>query len=70
MRRGDFKISDRVVGKPPLTEGPVAGITVDHEKLGDNFFGALGWDLKDSVPPEAFLQELGGLENVIQDLYR
>jgi aldehyde:ferredoxin oxidoreductase len=69
MRRGDFTISDRIVGKPPLADGPLAGVTIDHEKLGDSFFGALGWDLKDAVPTKEFLQDIGGLENVIRDLY-
>jgi len=69
FRRRDFKISDRAVGKPPLQEGPLKGITVDNEKLADNFFGYLGWDLETAVPPRSFLEELGGLECVIADLY-
>ena len=69
MRRSDFKISDRIVGKPPLKEGPVANVTINNEKLGDNFFNALGWGLKDAVPSKEFLLDVGGLENVIRDLY-
>ena len=69
FRRGDFKISDRAVGKPPLQAGPLKGVTVDNEKLADNFFGYLGWDLETAVPPRSFLEGLGGLECVIGDLY-
>jgi aldehyde:ferredoxin oxidoreductase len=68
-RRPDFTISDRAVGKPPLHAGPLKGITVDNEKLADNFFGFLGWDLETTVPPKNFLEDLGGLECVIGDLY-
>ncbi|MDR0916974.1 MAG: hypothetical protein LBN02_07285 [Oscillospiraceae bacterium] len=69
MRRSDFTISDRMVGKPPLENGPLAGVTIDNEQLGDNFFNELGWDLETLFPPRAFLEEVGGLEPVIADLY-
>ena len=68
-RRKDFKISDRAVGKPPLQAGPLKDITVDNEKLADNFYGYLGWDIETSVPPRSFLEEIGGLECVIENLY-
>ena len=70
FRRRDFKISDRAVGKPPLKAGPLKDVTVDNEKLADNFYGFLGWDIETAVPPRSFLEELGGLECVIEDLYR
>ena len=69
FRRKDFKISDRAVGKPPLQAGPLKDITVDNEKLADNFYGFLGWDIETAVPPRSFLEELGGLECVIDNLY-
>jgi len=69
FRRKDFTISDRAVGKPAMTAGPLKGITVDNEKLADNFFGFLGWDLETTVPPRSFLEELGGLECVVDMLY-
>ncbi len=69
FRRKDFDISDRIIGKPPLKEGPTAGITVDDVKLADNFFKELGWDLETAVPPKAVLESVGGLEAVIKALY-
>jgi len=42
MRRKDCTISDRLIGKPPLTDGPLSGVTIDIEKLGDNLYEALG----------------------------
>jgi aldehyde:ferredoxin oxidoreductase len=68
-RRKDFKIDDRAVGKPPLKAGPLTDITVDNEKLADNFYGYLGWDIQTSVPTKEFLEKAGGLECVIRDLY-
>lgn len=69
IRRADYTISPRVVGNPPLTEGPVAGQSVDNEALGDAFFEEIGWDLETGMPVIDKLKQLGGLENVIKDLY-
>ncbi|HKM40027.1 MAG TPA: aldehyde ferredoxin oxidoreductase family protein, partial [bacterium] len=62
-------ISDRIVGKPPLTEGPLAGVTINNDKLGRNFFAAAGWDYKTGKPSLELLKRLGGLEDVIRGLY-
>ncbi len=70
MRRKDYTISGRLVGKPAMESGPLAGITVDNELMADNFFEALGWDVETGVPSKAFLEEIGGLECVIKDLYK
>jgi len=67
--RKDYTISDRAVGKPAMEAGPLKGYTVDNEKLGDNFFGHLGWDIETATPPRSFLEEVGGLECVIDTLY-
>jgi aldehyde:ferredoxin oxidoreductase len=68
LRRKDYTMSDRIVGKPPLSSGPLSGVTIDNEKLGDNFFEALGWDVATGVPSKDALEKLGGLENVRRDL--
>ena len=69
MRREDNTISGRVVGKPAMTAGPHEGITIDNEKLADMFFESMGWDVKTMVPSRTALEELGGLENVIAEIY-
>jgi len=69
MRRKDYTISDRCIGKPQMTRGPHAGITIDIEKLGDNFFDAIGWDVKAGIPTREFLEKVGGLDMLINDLY-
>jgi hypothetical protein len=43
---------------------------VDHRKLGDHFFENIHWDKETLVPVRASLEELGGMEDVIRDLYR
>ena len=68
LRRKDTYISDHMVGKPPMTAGPLAGVVVDIEKMGDNFFTAIGCDLQ-GVPARETLEKIGGLEMVIKDLY-
>ena len=65
----DFKIPDRCVGNPPQPTGPVAGVEIDHEKLGRNFFAAANWDFETGKPSLESLRELGGLDEVINDLY-
>lgn len=69
FRRKNFDIAGRLVGKPPMTEGPLAGITVDNELMADNFYKAMGWDVESGVPSMSFLEEVGGLDCVIHDLY-
>jgi hypothetical protein len=42
---------------------------VDVEKQGDNFYLLMGYDIETSVPLKQTLEELGGLEDVLKDLY-
>jgi aldehyde:ferredoxin oxidoreductase len=66
----DFKISQRAVGKPPLSAGPLKGITVDDDLLGKNFFETAGIDYETGIPSLEILQSLGHLDEVIDDLYK
>jgi len=52
-----------------MTDGPHEGVTIENEKLADLFFKAMDWNLNTMVPSKAALEDLGGLENVIADLY-
>jgi aldehyde:ferredoxin oxidoreductase len=63
-----FKVSDRVLGKPPLKEGPVAGVTVDEDTMIKEYLTAMDWDLKTAKPSKKKLLELG-LEDVAQELW-
>lgn len=65
----DFVMPARAVGKPPQTAGPLAGITIDNEALAKNFFAAMEWDFESGKPSRQSLEAVGGLEDVIADLY-
>jgi aldehyde:ferredoxin oxidoreductase len=65
----DFRIAPRPVGRQPQATGPNAGVRVDHEALADSFFAELGWDRATGRPGRAVLERLGGMEDVIRDLY-
>ena len=69
LKPADFTISERAVGKPPQTKGPLADVTVDNERLAKNFFSMVGWDWESGKPTLGSLEKLGGLESVIKDLY-
>jgi len=67
-RRKDCTLSRRMYSSNPPNDGPLADIHVDHELLADNLFNAIGWDV-DGVPHKESLEALGGLEQVIADIY-
>jgi aldehyde:ferredoxin oxidoreductase len=64
----DFKMPDRVLGKPPLKEGPVAGVTIDEDTMIKEYLTAMDWDLKTAKPSKKKLLELG-LTDVAQELW-
>jgi aldehyde:ferredoxin oxidoreductase len=47
----------RCVGKPPLTEGPLSGNTVDHVQIAEKFFEAIGWDIETMMPDKDSLED-------------
>jgi aldehyde:ferredoxin oxidoreductase len=63
-----FKVPDRVLGKPPLKSGPVAGVTVDEDTMIREYLTAMDWDLKTTKPSKKKLLELG-LADVAQELW-
>lgn len=69
ITRKDYTISERNIGKPPIVGGPLDGITIPLEYLGDQFFEAMGWHVSTGVPTKEFLENIGGMEDVIKDIY-
>ena len=67
LRRKDTFLAERLQGIPPMKEGPLEGITVDVEKMGDNFYQAIGCTL-DGIPKPETLEKLGGFEFLMDDL--
>ena len=62
MREGvkleDQKLSDRAVGKPPLSKGPLKDVTVDMASLVRKFFETVGWDPVTGGPTNEKMKEL------------
>ena len=69
LRRADATLTPRMEGRPPMTEGPLKGVTVDTELMADNFYATLGWDIETGMIPKEKLAEYGGMEEVIDALY-
>jgi aldehyde:ferredoxin oxidoreductase len=63
-----WKFPDRMMGIPPKTEGPRAGITLNADDLFNEYYQELGWDIKTGKPSKKVLLELG-LEDVAKELY-
>jgi aldehyde:ferredoxin oxidoreductase len=56
---GDIRISRRVLGDPPQTEGANKGRTVPLEKLKRYYWREMGYDLESGAPTAACLARLG-----------
>jgi aldehyde:ferredoxin oxidoreductase len=54
-----WKFPDRMLGKPPKTAGPRKGITLNEDEHFNEYYTALGWDVKTGKPSKQRLQELG-----------
>lgn len=63
----DFKLPGRFIGKPPLEQGEVAGVTIDAETAGEALLRALNWDTQTTKPSDKRLGELG-LSDLARDL--
>ena len=63
-----WPVHPRISGKPPLTVGPLAGVTADFEAQDYWALGALDWDRVSTKPSKAKLLSLG-LDDVAKDLW-
>lgn len=63
-----WKFPDRMMGIPPKTEGPRAGITLNADELFNEYFEAMDWDTKTGKPSKKRLLELG-LDDVAKVLW-
>jgi aldehyde:ferredoxin oxidoreductase len=61
-------VPGRIVGKPPQTTGPLAGVTSDIEAQVYWCLGALDWDRVTTKPSKAKLVALG-LDDAAKDLW-
>ncbi|MBR2578235.1 MAG: aldehyde ferredoxin oxidoreductase family protein [Erysipelotrichaceae bacterium] len=70
MDRDDFTLSKRYVEADPPFDGPIKGVKIPAEEMADKFFEAMHFDKQTLIPEKEFLEELGGLDIVIDDLYK
>ena len=55
----EYSVSGRLVGKPPLEAGPLAGVTIDQDAVNREFLEAMDWDLATTRPSNEKLLDLG-----------
>ena len=65
----DFALPARVSGSLPLERGPLAGVSLDMGTLVIEHLKSWDWDPETGRPSRELLEKLGGLEDVITDLY-
>jgi aldehyde:ferredoxin oxidoreductase len=64
-----FSLPERAYGRPPLTDGPTAGIHVEAESMLKEHLENMGWTLDAAVPLPSTLERLG-LADIIGDLWK
>jgi aldehyde:ferredoxin oxidoreductase len=64
-----YQLPGRVYGKPPHSEGPLAGVTVDRDTMIKEFLKEMDWDMATGKPSRKKLHQLG-LDDVAKVLYR
>ena len=65
----DFRLPERITGHPPFQTGPLAGVSLDMDTAVREHFQSMRWDPETGRPRRDLLERLGGLEEVIADLY-
>jgi aldehyde:ferredoxin oxidoreductase len=58
LKPEDYKLSERALGKTPLTSGPLKGARVDMDGLMREFYQTVDWDLTTGGPTPAKMKEL------------
>jgi aldehyde:ferredoxin oxidoreductase len=64
-----FDFPDRMLGKPPKTAGPRAGITMTQAEIFNEYLREMDWDFANGRPSKEKLLELG-LEDIVKELYK
>jgi len=61
FKPSDFKYPDRVLGKPPLASGPLAGVNIEEQlkTIVAEYFKSMDWDPDTGKPSKEKLVELG-----------
>jgi aldehyde:ferredoxin oxidoreductase len=64
----DYKVHPRIIGRPPLQDGPLAGVTASIEAQVYWGLGALDWNRVTTVPSKKKLLTLG-LDDVAEEFW-
>ena len=64
-----FKYPERMLGVPPKTVGPRAGLTFTQADIYNEYLKEMDWDFETGKPSKARLLELG-LEDIAEALYQ
>lgn len=67
IKPNDFALPDRAIIGP--TQGPTAGVKIDNQRLAQNYYEAMSWEAESGKPSKQSLELLGGMDDVIRDLY-
>ncbi len=59
IRPQDQRLHERALGRPPLSKGPLKGVTIDMEGLEKELFRTMRWDPATGGPTREKMQELG-----------
>ncbi|MBT4287253.1 MAG: hypothetical protein HOD92_07920, partial [Deltaproteobacteria bacterium] len=54
----DFPFPNRVLGNPPLKDGPTKNVTIDLDLLVSEFLDEMGFDKSSTCPPGTLLEDL------------
>ncbi len=65
----EIDVPKRLIGDPPQKLGNVRDVTVDIDLQVKEFCETMKWDQSTAMPDKARLEELGGLEPVLETLY-
>jgi aldehyde:ferredoxin oxidoreductase len=65
----DFQLPDRITGHPCFDTGPLAGASLDMGPAVREHFQSMEWDPETGRPSRELMMRLGGLEEVVDDLY-
>jgi aldehyde:ferredoxin oxidoreductase len=69
FKPADFRLPDRSIGKPPPTEGPLKGLTVEIDNWVKEYYRYADWDYETGKPSEKKMIQLG-LADVATDLHK
>jgi aldehyde:ferredoxin oxidoreductase len=66
IRASDIQLPGRLLGNPPLTEGPLSDVTIDVDNLRQEYFQSMGWEPDSGQPQPKMLEKLG-LSRLVND---